>query len=135
MRNSPYGITVPFRANATINKFRILSRAVVVNLIGSTQTRTGLRIQAELDTNRYESGIKVTDDEMQSVRLKRDKFHGDWNYGIEPHSKLVPLFEKVILDHRLNRLSQSNQQELEGVSRGDIGIHDVNEKTSVLERI
>ena len=65
----------------------LMSRAVVVNLIGSTQTRTGLRIQAELDTNRYKSGIKITDDEMQSVRLKRDKFHGDWNYRIEPHSE------------------------------------------------
>jgi DDE family transposase len=65
----------------------LMSRAVVVNLIGSTQTRTGLRIQAELDTNRYESGIKVTDHELQSVRLKRDKFHGDWNYRIEPHSE------------------------------------------------
>ena len=65
----------------------LMSRAVVVNLIGSTQTRTGLRIQAELDTNRYESGIKVTDHEMQSVRLRRDKFHGDWNYRIEPHSE------------------------------------------------
>jgi Rhodopirellula transposase DDE domain len=65
----------------------LISRAVVVNLIGSTRTRTGLRIQAELDTNRYESGIKVTDDQMQSVRFKRDKFHGDWNYRIVPHSK------------------------------------------------
>jgi hypothetical protein len=63
----------------------LISRAVVVNLIGSTQTRTGLRVQAELDTNRYEKGIKVTDDEMQSVQLKRDKYHGDWNYRIEPH--------------------------------------------------
>ena len=64
----------------------LVSRAVVVNLIGSTRTKTGLRIQAELDTNRYEQGIKVTDDEMQSVRLERDKFHGDWNYRIEPHA-------------------------------------------------
>src|SRR3954451_4621001 len=63
----------------------LLSRAVVVNLIGNTRTRTGLRIRAELDTNRYEQGIKVTDDEIQSVRLEKDKFHGDWNYRIEPH--------------------------------------------------
>ena len=39
----------------------------------------GLRIQSELDTNTYEKGIKVTDQEMKSVRLKKDKFHGDWN--------------------------------------------------------
>ena len=60
----------------------MVSHAVVVNLIGSTQTRTGLRVEAELDTNIYENGIKVTDQEMESLRLKRDKFHGDWNYTI-----------------------------------------------------
>ncbi|MGE5293975.1 MAG: ISAzo13 family transposase [Solirubrobacterales bacterium] len=66
----------------------LVDHAVVVNLIGSTQTRTGLRVEAELDTNKYEKGIKVTDQELESVRLKRDKFHGDWNYAIEPHPKL-----------------------------------------------
>jgi Rhodopirellula transposase DDE domain len=65
----------------------LVSRAVVVNLIGSTRTRTGLRIQAELDTNTYEKGIKVTEREMESVQLRKGKFHGDWNYRIEPHSK------------------------------------------------
>jgi Rhodopirellula transposase DDE domain len=65
----------------------LVSRAVVVNLIGSTQTQMGLHIKAELDTNTYAKGIKVTDEEMESVRLKKDKFHGDWNYRIEPHSK------------------------------------------------
>ena len=65
----------------------LMNRAVVVNLIGSTQTRTGLRVQAELDTNTYEKRIKVTDKEMESVQLKKDKFHGDWNYTIEAHPK------------------------------------------------
>jgi Rhodopirellula transposase DDE domain len=65
----------------------LVSRAVVVNLIGSTRTRTGLRVQAELDTNAYPKGIKVTDQEMESVRLKKDKFHGEWNYTILPHPK------------------------------------------------
>jgi hypothetical protein len=65
----------------------LVSRAVVVNLIGNTRTRTGLQIQAELDTNTYEKGIKVTKQEIGSVRLKREKFHGDWNYRIEPRSK------------------------------------------------
>ena len=66
----------------------LVDHAVVVNLIGSTQTRTGLRVEAELDTNKHEKGIKVTDQELESVRLKRDKFHGDWNYAIEPHPRL-----------------------------------------------
>jgi hypothetical protein len=65
----------------------LVSRAVVVNLIGSTRTRTGLRIQAELDTNTYPKGIKVTDREMESIRLSKDEFHGEWNYTISPHPK------------------------------------------------
>jgi hypothetical protein len=65
----------------------LVSRAVVVNLIGSTRTRSGLRVEAELDNNTYEKGIKVTDKEIESVRLKKDKFHGDWNYRIEPRPK------------------------------------------------
>ena len=63
----------------------LVDHEVVVNLIGSTQTRTGLRVEATLDTNTYEKGIKVTEREMESVRLKRDSFHGEWNYAIEPH--------------------------------------------------
>jgi hypothetical protein len=42
-----------------------------VNLIGSTRTRTGLRVQADLDTSSYAKGIKVTDQEMESLRLKK----------------------------------------------------------------
>jgi hypothetical protein len=64
----------------------LVSRAVVVNLIGSTRTRTGLRVESELDTTTYEKGIKVTDEELESVQLKKDKFHGDWNYRIDPHT-------------------------------------------------
>ena len=60
------------------------SRAVVVNLIGSTTTQTGLRIEAELDTNEYKTGIKVSNQQLAEVQLKRDTFHGDWNYTIAP---------------------------------------------------
>ena len=60
----------------------LVSRAVIVNLIGDTKTRTGLLIRAALDVNTYETGIKVTDDELAAVRLKKDTFHGDWNYTI-----------------------------------------------------
>jgi DDE family transposase len=55
---------------------------VTGNLIGSTRTRTGLRIQAELDTSSYETGVKVTNKELEAVRLKKDNFHGEWNYTI-----------------------------------------------------
>jgi hypothetical protein len=63
----------------------LVSHAVVVNLIGSTKTRTGLRVGAELDTNSYATGIKVTDAELELVRLKKAGFHGEWNYTIKPH--------------------------------------------------
>jgi hypothetical protein len=63
----------------------LLSRAVIVNLIGSTTTRTGLHIKAELDTGSYPTKIKVSDAEYASVRIRRATFHGNWNYTILPH--------------------------------------------------
>lgn len=64
----------------------LVSRAVIVNLIGSTKTRTGLTIKAELDVNTYPTGIKVSDEELAAVRIKKDKFHGDWNYTLLPRT-------------------------------------------------
>jgi Rhodopirellula transposase DDE domain len=60
------------------------SRAIVVNLIGSTTTKTGLQIQAELDANAYRTGIKVSDKEFAAIRLEKAPFHGEWNYTIAP---------------------------------------------------
>ena len=62
----------------------LLSRRVVVNLIGRTTTVQGLRIKARLDTRRYEPGIKVSQDQLAAVMLKPDAFHGEWNYAIKP---------------------------------------------------
>jgi hypothetical protein len=62
----------------------LLSREVVVNLIGATTTHQGLKIKAVLDENRYEAGIKVTDQEMASLSIIPDSFHGEWNYRINP---------------------------------------------------
>jgi hypothetical protein len=62
----------------------LTSRAVVVNLIASTTTTTGLTIHAELDEGEYPTGIKVTDEELAGINIKRDKFHGEWNYTILP---------------------------------------------------
>lgn len=63
----------------------LVSTAVVVNLIGNTRTQSGLEIKAALDTSRYETGIKVTDAELRAVKLRTDRFHGEWNYSIIPH--------------------------------------------------
>ena len=64
----------------------LVSHEVIVNLIASTTTRTGLTVKCELDTNRYTKGIKVTDGELGQVNIIRDEFHGEWNYSIHPDS-------------------------------------------------
>ena len=61
---------------------------VVVNLVSSTKTNKGLEVHCWLDEGDYKIGRKVTEEEMRSVRLKRNLFHGDWNYEIHPHNTL-----------------------------------------------
>ena len=56
----------------------------IVQLIRNTTTETGLVVRAALDTTEYETGIKVNDEELAQVRLKRAEFHGEWNYAIHP---------------------------------------------------
>ena len=62
----------------------LISREVVVQLIGSTTTAAGLEIKAALDKCSYESGIRVSDEEIENVNLYREEFHGEWNYEIRP---------------------------------------------------
>ncbi len=62
----------------------LVSHEAIVNLIASTTTKTGLVVQAALDTNVYETGIKVSDDELARIRLSPCDFHGEWNYTIAP---------------------------------------------------
>jgi hypothetical protein len=66
----------------------LVSLQAIINLIASTTTRKGLVVKADIDTNAYQTKIKVTDEELARVRLTRHEFHGDWNYTIEPHKKL-----------------------------------------------
>jgi hypothetical protein len=63
-----------------------VSREVVVNLIGHMTPRTGLEIHAELPEHSYPTGRAVTDQQMESLLIKRDKFHGAWNYTLVPRS-------------------------------------------------
>jgi hypothetical protein len=62
----------------------LVSHETVVELIGSTTTRQGLRIRAALDQNCYPTGIKVSDAELAAVQLEPAAFHGEWNYTIRP---------------------------------------------------
>ena len=57
---------------------------IVVNLIGSTKTEAGLEVHAWLDKSQYEKSKKVSDDRLAEVRIKRNTFHGEWNYQILP---------------------------------------------------
>ena len=60
----------------------LTSHQTIVELISNTATDTGLIVRAALDENEYETGIKISDEELSQVRLKRSEFHGEWNYTI-----------------------------------------------------
>ena len=62
----------------------LLSHQAIVNLIASTTTRTGLVVKAALDTERYETGTKVSDADLARLRLTPLPFHGEWNYTVSP---------------------------------------------------
>ncbi len=64
----------------------LVSREVVVNLIGHTTTKEGLSIRSELDANSYPLGRKVTEGQMDGLSIKPEKFHGEWNYTILPRT-------------------------------------------------
>jgi len=63
----------------------LISFEVIVNLIAATTTAKGLKVHAQLDDRPYPAGTQIDDQELAEVRLKRDKFHGEWNYEIHPH--------------------------------------------------
>jgi Rhodopirellula transposase DDE domain len=62
----------------------LTSYQVIVNLIANTTTKTGLTVRALLDTDVYETGIEVSDEQLASLKLTPAKFHGEWNYTIRP---------------------------------------------------
>jgi len=66
------------------------SHEAVVELIGATTTQTGLRVQAELDLGTYPKGVKVADNELAAVPIRRHEFHGEWNYTMIPGSSPQP---------------------------------------------
>jgi len=60
---------------------------IVVNLIGSTQTKEGLEVHAWLDEKEYQKAKSVSDTQLAEVRIHRNSFHGEWNYQILPNAK------------------------------------------------
>lgn len=66
----------------------LTSFETILNLISSTKTTSGLKVQAGIDTNIYPKGIKVSDAEMRMIDISRNEFHGDWNYTLHPQATL-----------------------------------------------
>ena len=64
----------------------LLSYAIILSLIASTTTSTGLTVESYLDSAAYPTGVTVTDAEMARLRIERDPFHGEWNYTIRPRT-------------------------------------------------
>ncbi len=62
----------------------LTSHQTIVELISNTTTDAGLIVRAAIDENEYETGIKISDEELSQVKLKRSEFHGEWNYTIRP---------------------------------------------------
>jgi len=62
----------------------LVSYKTVVNLIGATRTKTGLRVRAELDAKQYEAGVKIPDQEMERINLRPHSVNPLWNYTISP---------------------------------------------------
>lgn len=62
----------------------LISHEVIVNLIGATTTKKGLKVQAKLDTGKYPKGVRIPRKQMTELDLFPDSFHGEWNYEIKP---------------------------------------------------
>jgi len=62
----------------------LVNLETIINLIGSTKTKTGLKVYAMIDKNDYPKGVKVSDQEFSLLNLRPHEFHGEWNYTIKP---------------------------------------------------
>ena len=67
-----------------------MSYETVVNLIGSTRTKKGLRVKVKPDRKQYDTGKKISDDQMDQLNIKYDKVNPQWNYTIYPRTKKKP---------------------------------------------
>ncbi len=70
----------------------LTSFETVIELISHTTTKQGLTVTAVKDSNSYPTGIKVSDEDLATLNIKSEPFHGDWNYTIQPQES-VPLFQ------------------------------------------
>lgn len=62
----------------------LLNVQLVIDLIAATTTAKGLKVKSKLDSNLYEKGQKISDEELADLKITKDLFHGEWNYKINP---------------------------------------------------
>ena len=79
----------------------LTDRLAVVELIGATTTKTGLKVESALDTRTYQKGIKVSNAEMKGLNITGDAFHPEWNYTIKPRQQ--PIIAALIVRRLLSR--------------------------------
>jgi len=65
----------------------LISLGAIVSLIASTHSDAGLRVRSEIDQHDYPAGVSVTDEQMNKITIRRHRFHGDWNYTIQPSTR------------------------------------------------
>jgi hypothetical protein len=65
----------------------LVSYRVIVDLISATNSKTGLKVVCELDSNLYSKGIVISDEELAAINIVRAEFHGEWNYTIKPSNR------------------------------------------------
>jgi len=62
----------------------LISHEVIVQLIATTKTRSGLKVRSEIDANSYPKGLVISDSDFAKIKIEPDKFHGEWNYSLRP---------------------------------------------------
>ena len=63
----------------------LISHEVIVQLIATTKTRSGLKVRSEIDANSYPKGLVISDSDFAKIKIEPDKFHGEWNYSLRPN--------------------------------------------------
>lgn len=66
----------------------LVNYETVVKLIGSTETRNGLKVSVREDKNKYPTGVKFSDEDLAKIHLKPDSLHPKWNYEILPDGNI-----------------------------------------------
>ena len=65
------------------------SYETIIELIGNTRTKNGLRVSADIEMGMYETGRKVSDEELEKISLTKNAFHGNLNYTIQSQKNVI----------------------------------------------